>query len=668
MSSNISCMQQLCIYRYYNLQHLNSGPASNIISNQVTFIIYSLNGGKHELSLLRSSGDSIEGYTRMHGLVSYRRFGRARSLRSDRALARAWSLRSDQAGRTLGRCVATERGAFSRCVTTFFELSSDVSFFLRKVFRKKESISKKYLSEKFSFSSSDVLNVNFVVTVFDPNNIQTCHIYLRHLHLRSVASIGKEQMDEVRAKLDVVDELFKKQVCSAEREVADTPLGTQVRKLETQVIQTGETIKRQEAFAREPGADKGKHHVNAIIDDDFWQVVRNKKLEEGDFEIQSSMSLGGSQWCRPMSMNSHRSTDHDEDRWTDYSSHRSKSSVKSTEYNASESDVDRHNTPPIDIQAPLTYRVRLPSIDNDYINALRPPPKPLANPPERKPNPLNQNQFKKNKNLKGEEYESEYETEYSESIDTPTFPSIDSNESTVTDDRNNTWADSGYHESFVVDIVITSPNEEHTEEYDEDYWKERAIEMSLQDERLSFQDERLETYKFTNTFPTSFDAVHSTSVDTHPRPAKQPLTSIDTHKGTSSIFAPQLKFRSRRIFSLQLEKSMKSNHLKNTSSTEITLRSIDATVSTSIDTTLNPNLSISKLNDYANIDYGFLTPDEFGIFRDPDGNARAMDGRILQVSREDIADILQVANRPDNLFSQQRGTPDVIQTDPNNHA
>ncbi|KAF3587733.1 hypothetical protein F2Q69_00029150 [Brassica cretica] len=116
--------------------------------------------------------------------------------------------------------------------------------------------------------------------------------------------------------------------------------------------------------------------------------------------------------------------DHDEDRWTDYSSHRSTSSAKSTECNAvriltheefaakhphppspfydeidrsveptidrqSESDVNRHNTPPIDRQAPLTYRVRLPSMDNDYINALRPPPKPLANPPEPKPNPLN---------------------------------------------------------------------------------------------------------------------------------------------------------------------------------------------------------------------------------------------------------------------------------------
>ncbi|KAG5397568.1 hypothetical protein IGI04_019382 [Brassica rapa subsp. trilocularis] len=531
-------------------------------------------------------------------------------------------------------------------------------------------------------------------------------------------------------------------------------------------------------------------------------------------------------------------------------------SVEPTIDRQSESDVDRHNTPPIDRLAPLTYRVRLPSIDNDYINALRPPPKPLANPPEPKPNPLNsspepvqENQETKGrrlrkrkekipKNLKREANEkilripiekafdeayfthqlwmffrettvtkenirrmfhqvrekmkqritltkksdpgkfaipcvvkgvefphsmcdtgasrkvinsvdygkelgfigachcgAEYKTEYSESIDTPTFPSIDSNESTVTDDRNNTsldvkqpvdhfappnhcyphfafhppskrgrddysigsWADSGFHESFAVDTVITSSNEENTEEYDEDYWKERAIEMSL-------QDERFEQHKFTNTFPTSFDKGHSTSVDTHPCPAKQPLTSIDTRTRTSidiraaakiqeqeNISSPT-RFRDTYIKrfappkppphtiadtqaknmntlpSTSTGKSMKSIHLKNTSSAEITLPSIDASVPTSIDTTLNPNLSISKLNDNANIDYVFLTPDEFGIFRDPDGNARAMDGRILQVSREDIPDILQVANGPDNLFSQQRGTPDVIQTDPNNHV
>ncbi|KAG5384578.1 hypothetical protein IGI04_036048 [Brassica rapa subsp. trilocularis] len=399
---------------------------------------------------------------------------------------------------------------------------------------------------------------------------------------------------------------------------------------------------------------------------------------------------------------------HDENRWMDYSSYRSTSSAKSTECNA----------------------VRI--LTHEEFTAKNPhPPSPFYDKIDRSVDSTIDRQSE----FDVDQYESEYETEYSESIDTHTFPSIDSNESTVTDDRNKTsldvdqpvdhftlpnhcyphfafqppskrgrddysigsWADSGFHESFAVDTVITSPNEEHTEEYDDDYWKERAIEMSL-------QDERFETHKFTNTFPTSFDEVHSTSVDTHPRPAKQPLTSIDTHIGTSIDICAGAKIQEQEnipsptkfidtylkrfaplkppphtradtqaekmntLPSTSTGKSMKSNHLKNTSSAEIIMPSIDASVSTSIDTTLKPNLSISKLNDNANIDYGFLTPDAFGIFRDPDGNARAIDGRILQVSREDIADILQVANGPDNLFSQQRGTPDVIQTNPNKHV
>ncbi|KAF3537300.1 hypothetical protein F2Q69_00023642 [Brassica cretica] len=100
-------------------------------------------------------------------------------------------------------------------------------------------------------------------------------------------------------------------------------LGTQVRKLEMQVVQTGDTLRRQEALAREAGVEKAKHHVNAIINDDFWQVVKHEKLGEGDFEVERSMSFGGSHLCRPMSMDTHRSIDHDEDRSTDHSEHRS---------------------------------------------------------------------------------------------------------------------------------------------------------------------------------------------------------------------------------------------------------------------------------------------------------------------------------------------------------
>ena len=52
-----------------------------------------------------------------------------------------------------------------------------------------------------------------------------------------------------------------------------------------------------------------KHYVNAIIDDDFWQMVKHEKPQEGDFEVESSMSLGGSHWCRSTSDFKHRSTD-----------------------------------------------------------------------------------------------------------------------------------------------------------------------------------------------------------------------------------------------------------------------------------------------------------------------------------------------------------------------
>ncbi|KAF2532914.1 hypothetical protein F2Q70_00029712 [Brassica cretica] len=104
------------------------------------------------------------------------------------------------------------------------------------------------------------------------------------------------------------------------------------------------------------------------------------------------MSFGGSQWCRPMSMDIHRSTDHDEDRSIDYSRHRSTSSAESTAECSAvrimtheefaekhphppspfyvkidrplepavvrqrETNIDRPPSPPIDRRAPLTYR------------------------------------------------------------------------------------------------------------------------------------------------------------------------------------------------------------------------------------------------------------------------------------------------------------------------
>ncbi|CAN7058312.1 unnamed protein product [Brassica rapa subsp. trilocularis] len=132
-----------------------------------------------------------------------------------------------------------------------------------------------------------------------------------------------------------------------------------------------------------------------------------------------------------------------------------------------------------------------------------------------------------------------------------------------------------------------------------DDWNDAEIKSTAEVNEAN-QDERFETHKFTNTFPTSFDEVHSTSVDTHPRPAKQPFTSIDTHTGTSIDIRAAAKIQEQenipsptRFINTYLKrfaplkppphtkadtqaektntlpststgKSMKSNHLKNT--------------------------------------------------------------------------------------------------------
>uniref|UniRef100_M4DXU5 Uncharacterized protein n=1 Tax=Brassica campestris TaxID=3711 RepID=M4DXU5_BRACM len=243
-----------------------------------------------------------------------------------------------------------------------------------------------------------------------------------------------------------------------------------------------------------------------------------------------------------------------------------------------------------------------------------------------------------------------------------------------------------------LETVIPSSNEDPTEGYDEDYWKERAIEIDMQDVRYS-------SHSLNNTFPPSIDRVYSASVDTHPHPAKRSYASIDTTPGTSinikaaalkkekgnitipsrftntyiKSFAPQITYHDTEAEKMnaltnQSEgESRKSIRSKNPNLADKRLPSIDTPVSISIDSHSKPKLSLfTKKN--MSIDYGFLTPDEFDIFRDPDGHARAMDGRTLQVSREDIADILQVANGPNNLFMQQCSILDNIPAVPDEHA
>ncbi|KAF3497509.1 hypothetical protein DY000_02053854 [Brassica cretica] len=148
------------------------------------------------------------------------------------------------------------------------------------------------------------------------------------------------------------------------------------------------------------------------------KVSKHEKLQEGDFEVESLMSFGGSYWCRSKSDFEHRSTDFNQNRSTSFPEHglitptesvASCNAVRITTHNEFAAShphppspfhvnidrktdlaidrqrvttTDRQPPEPIDRRAPLTFRVQLPKIDIAQINALRPQPKPSANPPE----------------------------------------------------------------------------------------------------------------------------------------------------------------------------------------------------------------------------------------------------------------------------------------------
>ncbi|CAG7896922.1 unnamed protein product, partial [Brassica rapa] len=109
-------------------------------------------------------------------------------------------------------------------------------------------------------------------------------------------------------------------------------LNTHVKKLETHVVHIREAVKKQDTFIKSKGDEALKYHMNAIIEDDLWQVVKEEKLQEGDVEVESSMSFGSSHWCPSTTPGKvHRSMESDEHRSISVVHHRSTKSVPSCE-------------------------------------------------------------------------------------------------------------------------------------------------------------------------------------------------------------------------------------------------------------------------------------------------------------------------------------------------
>ncbi|KAF2534691.1 hypothetical protein F2Q70_00030029 [Brassica cretica] len=60
--------------------------------------------------------------------------------------------------------------------------------------------------------------------------------------------------------------------------------------------------------------------------------------------------------------------------------------------------------------------------------------------------------------------------------------------------------------------------------------------------------------------------------------------------------------------------------------------------------------------------YHHLRPDKFGIYRDPEGQASALDGRFIHISK-DVTEILAKAGESGNLLSQQDEIEDPTSID-----
>ncbi|KAF3555549.1 hypothetical protein F2Q69_00012523 [Brassica cretica] len=218
--------------------------------------------------------------------------------------------------------------------------------------------------------------------------------------------------------------------------------------------------------------DQEGHMCNAA-------VVKEEKLQEDDFEVESLMSFGRSHWCRSTPTTEHRSTYTNQDRSTGVPEHRSKTPTESTAYcNAvkvltheefaakhpnppspdnvridrhtdsnidrySEANIDQQPSPPIDRRASITYRVQMPKIDVARLNTLRPKPKPSEQPPEpvRTPSddgddPMEEDRVSTGGTLRRRKEKvcgAEYESDYSESIDTHPVLSIDTSHPKSTD-------------------------------------------------------------------------------------------------------------------------------------------------------------------------------------------------------------------------------------------
>uniref|UniRef100_A0A0D3BVU9 Uncharacterized protein n=1 Tax=Brassica oleracea var. oleracea TaxID=109376 RepID=A0A0D3BVU9_BRAOL len=187
----------------------------------------------------------------------------------------------------------------------------------------------------------------------------------------------------------------------------------------------------------------------------------------------------------------------------------------------------------------------------------------------------------------------------------------------------------------------------HTDEYDEDFEEERAIEyIAILDE-----EDKLLHHSYWKMNAPSFDMKSLPSIDNQPQQRCRKRASIDNQpqqRCLLQIGADKLQDSFTDEELLNMQKRDDTDQIQAEAAWERTrsIQSIDTRHPQSIDNLPQQSIDINNTTSIDNHPIPKTT--------DPSDYAKAIDGRTLHVSLEDIADILHTANGADNLFMHQR--------------
>ncbi|KAF2550048.1 hypothetical protein F2Q68_00034857 [Brassica cretica] len=228
------------------------------------------------------------------------------------------------------------------------------------------------------------------------------------------------------------------------------------------------------------------------------------------------------------------------------------------------------------------------------------------------------------------------------SIETHTATSIDTAHQISTDTPKEESVDSSQGEwenDYYIPTMATHTM--HREEYDEDYEEERAVEQRV---TLDEEDRLLHHSSWKKKSP-SIDRYGSTSIETQPHQPNHLRASTDDAYFPS--IDTNVDATRDRDYSIG---SFADNHCHESYAVETAYRDQG-------DDELNEGFTYEELLNMQRRDETYQNRAATAWER-TNGCARAIDGRTLHVSREDIADILQTADGADNLFIHQRNIPE----------